>query len=120
MWLRVEMDQGTHPVESYSFKLSLFFYFPVISVPSSYLLHSHMNIHADTGQKVGRWERRACGILHSLQENMTGAAALTHRYSASNAAVELHSKPSHHNGEVQNVGLCASNLLYLLVVPQFI
>lgn len=76
-----------------------FFYFPVISVPSSHLLHSCMNIHADTAQKVGRWERRNCGISHSLRENMTGAATLTHRYSAGDAGLELCSKPSLQNGE---------------------
>lgn len=48
------------------------------------------------------------------------AATLTHRYPAGDAAGELHSKPSRQNGEVRNVGLCVSNLLYLLVVPQFI
>ena len=32
----------------------------------------------------------------------------------------LPSKPPHQNGDVSSVGVCASNLLYLLVVPQFI
>lgn len=87
--LHAEMDEGTHPVESYSFKLSFFFYFPVLSVPSSHFLHSHMNIHADTGWKVGGWDMRTYGISRSLQENMTGAITLIHRYSEGNAAVEL-------------------------------
>jgi len=46
-----------------------------------------MNFCADTGQKVGRWERRKSGISHSLQENITRAATLTHRYYAGDAAL---------------------------------
>lgn len=100
--------------------LALLFHLVVISVPSHHLLHSHVNIHADKGQKVGRWDRRTCGISHSLQENMTRAASLTHRCSPCEAVIELCSKPSHQIGEARNTGFCASNLLYLLVVPQFI
>lgn len=115
MWLHAEMDQGTHPVESYSFKF-LLFCFPVISVPSSHLLHSHTNIHAETGQKVGRWE--GGHVASHPRGRKTWPGQQPSPTDTLQAMLPLNCALSH--GEVRNVGLCASNLLYLLVVPQFI
>lgn len=50
--------------------------------------------------------------------HMAPHAHLTHRYSAGDAAVELCSNPPNQNGKVRNI--CASKLLFLLVIPQFI
>lgn len=36
------------------------------------LLHSHMNILADAGQKEGRWERRLCGTSHCRKTCLWG------------------------------------------------
>lgn len=64
----------------------------------------------------GKGKEAMCYL--TLQKNVSmKAAAPTHCYLAVIDAIALCSKPLRQGGEVRNVGLCASNLFHLLVVP---